>query len=729
MSLEAIKALSYSYLIPHSSAMVDEVTLTIDGRQVTVPKDTLVIEAAKKLGIEIPVFCYHTKLEPVGACRQCLVQIEGFPKPQVSCSTKVTEGMVVHTDTPEVKQMWESMLEFLLINHPLDCPICDRGGECPLQDNTFKYGPPDSRFEHEKRHFEKPVPLSALIVIDRERCIQCFRCVRFQREIPDHPQIEMFNRGYGDYISTFPGMPFDSNFSGNTIELCPVGALLSSVFRFRARPWEYTKTESICPNCGVGCNIQINDRQKRQVVRYLGRVNEEVNEGWLCDQGRFDSTFINDPERLTKPLVRRNGELQEVTWEEALTIALEGMKAAGNRAGGIGSSNRTNEQNYIFQKFLRLVIGTNNIDYTIEMRMDGSADATASAISSGFFTGSIRDIPQTDVILSVGSDISHELPVLDLWIKKAVRHKGKKLIFAYPLAAELSKYASPFLPYYYRHEVEFLSELTCALSGQCPEPTSGLSIDKLKNSAESLINAGSVMVLVSRSMIELTERSDVMNSIDSLVRSLRDKGIDVKAMLLSEGANTQGAMDVGLLPGHYPGYRVIDDAGQREISELWSIEPPVEPGLSGWEMLDKTGSDISALWIMGQDPASNLLHNEKFKNSLKKLDILILQDYFLTETAKLAHVVLPSCTFAETKGTFTNTERRIQRINPAIRRIKDSNPDTEIIQKAAFLAGAKGFDYTRIEEIFEEITRVVPAYSAISYDSLGPWGRQWEVRR
>ncbi|HOK54812.1 MAG TPA: 2Fe-2S iron-sulfur cluster-binding protein, partial [Armatimonadota bacterium] len=217
--------------------MPDEVTLTIDGKQITVPKGTLVIEAAKKLGIDIPVFCYHTKLEPVGACRQCLVKIEGFTKPQVSCSTQVAEGMVVHVNTPEVKQMWESMLEFLLINHPLDCPVCDRGGECPLQDNTFKYGPPDSRFEHEKRHSEKPVPLSSLVLLDRERCILCFRCVRFQREIADQPDIYVANRGYGDYIDIFPGKPFESNFSGNTIELCPVGALLSSLFRFRARPW------------------------------------------------------------------------------------------------------------------------------------------------------------------------------------------------------------------------------------------------------------------------------------------------------------------------------------------------------------------------------------------------------------------------------------------------------------------------------------------------------------
>lgn len=709
--------------------MADEVILTIDGRQVTVPKDTLVIEAAKMLGIEIPVFCYHPKLEPVGACRQCLVEIEGFPKPQVSCSTKVAEGMVVRTDTPEVKQMWESVLEFLLINHPLDCPVCDRGGECPLQDNTFRYGPTDSRFEHEKRHFEKPVPLSSLILIDRERCIQCFRCVRFQKEIPDHPQIQMFNRGYGDYISTFPGLPFESNFSGNTIELCPVGALLSSVFRFRGRPWELTSTESICPNCGVGCNIQIHARRNRHVARYLSRENPEVDDGWLCDRGRFDSTFINDPGRLTKPLVRRDGELVEATWDDALTAAIEGMKSAAGRAGALGSPHRTNEQNYLFQRFMRLVVGTNNIDYTIAPRTDGGADALAVGMSSGMFNASIRDIPNSDVVLSMGCDVSEELPVLDLWIKKAV-HLGRKLIFAYPLRAELSKYAQTFLQYHHGSENEFALGLAAAVTGQALRGVAGVKKNTFEAAVGTLMAAKTVTILVSRSMIESAERGDVtIGAIGLVADTLRERGIQVGVMLLSEGANTQGAMDVGLLPGHYPGYRKIDEESRREMAGLWGTEPPAEPGLSGWDMINAAArGELSALWIMGRDPAADLIYGEEVTEALKRLDVLIVQDYFLTKTAQIAHVVLPSSTFAETKGTFTNTERRIQRINPAIRRLQDSSPDTDIILRAAFLSGSTDFNFGRIENVFEEIARVVPMYSGITYDSLGPNGHQWEAR-
>jgi NADH-quinone oxidoreductase chain G len=708
---------------------MDEVTLTIDGRTVTVPKGTLVLEAAKTLGIEIPVFCYHNKLESVGACRQCLVQIEGFPKPQVSCSTRVAEGMVVHTDTPEVKQMWESVLEFLLINHPLDCPVCDRGGESPLQDNTFNHGPTDSRFEHEKRHFEKPVPLSSLVLLDRERCIQCFRCVRFQREIPDHPQIQMFNRGYGDYIDIFPGRPFESNFSGNTIELCPVGALLSSVFRFRARPWEIKHTESVCPDCGVGCNINIDARNSRKVVRYLSRENLEVDDGWLCDRGRFDSTFINSPARLTKPLVRKDGKLVEATWEEALTTAVQAMKSAGARVAGLGSADRTNEQNYLFQKFMRLVLGTNNVDYTIEPRARGGTDAVAAGLCCGLFTGSIRDIVASDVTLSLGSDVSNYLPVIDLWIKKAVRKHGKKLVFAYPLHAELAGYSSVFLPYHYGKEADFAVGLSSAVTGEAVADAGGITGDQFRSTAKMLADAKSVAILVSRSMLESSERCDeIFGAIGLIADALKSRGATVSVMLLTEGANTQGAMDVGLLPGHYPGYRKIDAASTRDMSAFWGAQIPSEPGLTGRDMITAAGQgDIEALWLMGQDPAKHLLYGDEVGESFIRLNTLVVQDFFLTETAKMAHVVLPSCTFAETRGTFTNTERRVQRINKAIEVVSDSEPDTNIIMKAATFAGSN-LGYGRTEDIFREIAAVVPGYHGMAFDSIGPKGRQWEVR-
>ncbi len=712
--------------------MAEEITLTIDGRQVTVPKGTLVIEAAKKLGITIPVFCYHDKLAPVGACRQCLVNIEGFPKPQVSCSTQVAEGMVVHVDTPEVREMWRSVIEFLLINHPLDCPVCDRGGECPLQDNTFNYGPVDSRFEHEKRHYEKPVPLSSLIVLDRERCIQCFRCVRFQNEVPDEPEIQMMNRGYGDYIDIFPGRPFESNFSGNTIELCPVGALLSSVFRFRARPWEIKKTESICPNCAVGCNMTIDARNSRKVVRYLSRENRDVDYGWLCDRGRFDSSVINDPERLTTPLVRKNGELVEASWEEAIKTALDGFGTSGGKASaGLGSAQRTNEQNYLFQRFMRLVVGTNNLDYCIEPRAEGGADALASGLTSGLLGGSIRDITDSDVIIALGSDLTNELPVLDLWVQRAIRQHGARFVLAYPLKAPLARHASSFLRYSHGSESEFALGLASAVKDGRFVDAGGISSTDFETASKTISDAKRVSILVSQTMIESAERgSETLGAIGLIVDSIKSRGGDARVVLLTEGANAQGAMDVGLLPGYYPGYHGIDQTSAEMLKDVWGRAPSHTPGLSGSEIIKAAGlGEIKSLWVMGQDPAAHLLLGDEVKSALGRLDTLVVQDSFLTETAKMASVVLPSCTFAETKGTLTNTERRVQRISPAIERVGDCKADTDILMMAAFLSGTQAnFEFGRIEKIFEEITRVVPAYSGMTFDLVGPKGRQWEVR-
>ncbi len=703
--------------------MADDVTLTIDGLLITVPKGTLLIEAAKQLGIDIPVFCYHHKLEPVGACRQCLVDIEGYPKPQASCSVPVAEGMVVHTDTPGVKQYRQSVLEFLLLNHPLDCPVCDRGGECMLQDNTMKYGPPDSRFEQEKRHYEKPVALSALVVLDRERCIQCFRCVRFQREIAHQPDIQMLDRGFGDYIATFPGKPFEPNFSGNTIELCPVGALLSSVFRFRGRPWELSKTESICPNCGVGCNIEISDRRKRRVVRYLARTNEEVNECWICDRGRFDSLFINSPERLTKSLVRKNGELVESDWEEAISAAIQGMRSAGGRAGALGSPKRSNEQNYLLQKFMRLAIGSNHIDFSTEQRPEGMADALALAMSSGLLNGSIADIASSDVTVSLGMDISRDLPLIDLWVKRAVTKLGREFIFAYPLSAELSSFASMFLPYKHGDEREFIQSFAAAVSKEGSNSAAGVRREQFEEVLCTIEGADSVALLLSSAMLYIP-------AVKSIVDSLTGRGVKVRTILLMSDGNAQGSMDVGLLPGYFPGYLKIGESSSREMGALWGENPPVALGLSGWEMMSSTGAEIQALWIMGQDPAKDPLHGEMFAESLAKLSFLVVQDSFLTETAKMADVVLPSSTFAETKGTFTNTERRVQRFSPAVRCVDGSKPDTEILFEAARLAGAERVsNFGSIEEIFGEITRVVPSYAGMTYEVLGPLGKQWKVER
>ena len=617
------------------------VSLTIDGKQVSVPKGTLILNAAKQVDIEIPIFCYHDKLKPIGACRMCIVNVEGQPKPVPSCATEVREGMVVTTNSPEVRKNWESVLEFLLINHPLDCPVCDRGGECPLQDNTFKYGPPDSRFTQEKRHFAKPVPLSRYVTLDRERCIMCTRCVRFCEEISEDEQLKIWDRGHREYIDTFPGKEFDSNFSGNTIELCPVGALTSSVFRFRARPWDMKSTPSICPHCAVGCNIRVDVRNNREVVRFLSRENAEVDNGWLCDRGRFDSDFPNRADRLTKPLLRKNGELVEVEWDEALDAVAAGLKAAGDQVGAIGSPWRTNEENYLLQKLLREAFKSNNLDFTFDPRPYG-VDALAEAYREGLFDGTIADITTAEAVYVVGTDVSTDAPILDLWLKKAARN-GTKIVYNFPAD-----------------------------------------------------DAEKALVLVGLAALD-------QEALENL-RKLKAKS-QLRICPVISQTNAQGAMDAGLLPGYLPGYQSIGDGS----------------AMSGTQMLEAAREGkLQAMYIMGNglgDDAVEALGNVPF---------LVVADTFLTETAKLAHVVLPSCTFTEKDGTFTNTERRVQRINQAMRVVSDSRPDWVILKDLSERLGVAA-PYERVEDVLEEMARVIPQYAGMDYESIGEKGAHWKI--
>lgn len=627
----------------------DQVTLTIDDLQVTVPKGTIILKAAEKLGIEIPVFCYHDKLKPIGACRQCLVDVEGAPKPVPSCATEVRDGMIVHTRTPEVREMWKNVLEFLLVNHPLDCPVCDRGGECPLQDNTFKYGPPDTRFTGEKRHFVKPVPLSDNVILDRERCIMCTRCVRFCQEISEHEQLKIWDRGHGEYIDTFPGKEFDSNFSGNTIELCPVGALLSRVFRFRARRWDMKSTPSVCPHCAVGCNIQVDARNNREVVRFLSRENAEVDDGWLCDRGRFDSDFPNSPDRLLKPLARKNGELVEVEWDEALDLVANGLRQAvkDGPVGAIGSPWRTNEDNYLLQKLFREGLGSNNLDFTFESRA-GDIAAIAAAYREGLFDGSIKDIASSDVIAVIGTDISVDAPILDLWIKKA-RRGGARIL-----------------------------------------------TDLSDETVQALRGASSGLILIGFSALE-SENGAMLQTL----RNLKSQISNLRYLLVVSETNALGAMDMGLLPGYVPGYVKLED-GQ---------------AMGGGQMVGAVGEgEMRALFVMA---------NTGDAEALGKVPFLVVADAFLTDVAKKAHVVLPSCTFAERDGTFTNTERRVQRINQAMRMKPESRPDWEILRDIGRRLGLD-WKYEDAEDVFREIAETVAQYSGMNYDSVGDNGVRQE---
>jgi NADH-quinone oxidoreductase subunit G len=388
------------------------VTLTIDGREVKVPKGTLVVEAARTVGIEIPIFCYHPKLKPVGACRMCLVEIEKMPRLQTACTSPVAEGMVVNSATPNAIAAQNGVLELLLANHPLDCPICDKGGECPLQDNTFKFGLGVSRYTEEKRQKDKAFVLSDRIVLDRERCIMCYRCTRFQAEIAGDEALAAVDRGGDSEIGVLDGDTFDSPFSGNTIELCPVGALTSRQYRFKARPWDLQRTPSTCAGCAVGCGVEIHARDD-QVLRLWGRDVREVNDSWLCDYGRFDTLPPPRENRVTRPLVRQGGSLQPASWDEAYARAAELLSSGP--AGLLASPARSNEAIWLFADALRASLPGASVGFS------------PNAAAGWPLTGKIADLPACKTVVTVGFDAWTELPVLALWLRKAVLNGGTLL--------------------------------------------------------------------------------------------------------------------------------------------------------------------------------------------------------------------------------------------------------------------------------------------------------------
>src|SRR5271154_4033697 len=424
------------------------ITFTIDDREVKAPENSMLVDAAKYGDVEIPVFCYEPKLgQPVGACRMCLVEIEGIPKLQTGCSTPVKDGMVVHTQTDRVKTAQRSVVEFLLINHPLDCPVCDKGGECPLQDITFGWGGGLSRFIEPKRHFVKPLELSPTIAIDRERCILCYRCVRFSQEISEDHQLVLLERGAHSYVSTFDGHPYVAPFAGNIVELCPVGALTSRVYRFRARPWDIEDAGSVCTLCPSQCNVTLTVRDER-VLRVQAREHHEVDDGWLCDRGRFaypalgaqtgasrkgdarngdvsaDGSAIESGTRVTEPLLRDGGELRPVSWERALAEAAAGLARAGERTGALVGGEATNEEGYLLARLLREGLYSPHID----SRPAGAlALDLQRALSDPGLQARVSDLEFAHAVLVLAADPIVDAPILDLRLRKGARRHGVQL--------------------------------------------------------------------------------------------------------------------------------------------------------------------------------------------------------------------------------------------------------------------------------------------------------------
>jgi len=707
------------------------VHLTIDDIPVAVPAGTLVWAAAQQAGIEIPIYCYHPKMPPLGACRMCFVEIEKLPKPpQTACTTPVSEGMIVHTKTERVLKARRGTLEFLLINHPLDCPICDKGGECDLQDFTLRHGPGGTRFDQPKRHYLKPIPVSDRVMLDRERCILCQRCTRFSSEISMDNGLVMISRGYKMEVGTAPDHAFDSIFSGNTVEMCPVGALTATAYRFKSRPWELKRIPSVCNNCSVGCNIRIDVRVDK-IMRNMSRANDAIDDGWLCDRGRWGFEFVNSPQRLRTPMIRRNGQLVAVTWEQAFyTIALrlgEIIKKHGASAvGGIGSTRTTNEEAYLFQKLLRQVIGTPHVDHH-----HGHFRAPRDSITGKpwMMTNSIAEIEQASHIVLIAADPYQRQPILDLRIKKAMKG-GAKISIVNANQTELDHFAVQkiTLPQQGAGAAAKVLLSTVVRQEELKSPDEALSAKILQEDAlihdheESL---GTEVTAQLRGLAhEIAEARGAIILYDEMATlepGCEDLATDLQALAvvtgnidrpgagvgpLFEDANSLGARDMGLLPDALPGYK-----------------PAEEVGMTYAEML--SSPQIKALYVMGANPAR---HVEKLPGTL---ELLIVQDIMLTETAQQADVILPAVTFAEKDGSMTNIDHHVQAIRQALRPLPGTKADWEIIIEIARHMGIR-WSYASPKAILLEIAEENPFYTGLDWEELGAQGvrtQEQEVAR
>lgn len=667
-----------------------EVNLTIDGQAVTVPKGTLIVEAARKLGIEIPVYCYHPKLDPVGACRVCVVDVENQRRPIMpACATEVMEGMVVHTRNAAATRAREGVLELLLINHPLDCPVCDRAGECDLQDFTMRYGHGESRFQEEKRHFAKSVQVGEEVVLDRERCIMCMRCVRFCDEVILDEGLTIIERGTKAEIGPFPGRSFDSNFSGNTVEICPVGALTSRNYRFKSRPWELQNYASVCSHCSVGCNVTV-DVRYYEVARMRSRCNDAIDDGWLCDRGRYGYGFIHNPDRLKTPLVRINGELKPATWEEALAAAASGLKKfSGSQVGALAGPRLSNEAGWQLVRLVRSALQSPNLDHLRgKAWKEGSQALPLSA--------RIEGLDSATCVVVVGCDPGATHPVLELRIKKALR-KGADLIVMGDNG--LSRYAD--------YRVSDLTELTTTLAGlgdaeavaiRHPRPRpwepGGKTSTEVLAAAQALQRSSKVVIVCSDQQPPWEELEKLAAQAGCLGQS--PHGL----LMLVEGANAMGLREMGVLPVFAPGWQKLSEA-KASLEGAWGSFNSD----SGKEFEALASGGVSALLAMAVPRLE------------KKPEFLVAVDLVLSETARMADVVLPASSVVEQSMTMTNLDGTVQLCRQALPPQAQSLPDWTILTRLAAALG-QNWETDTAARIFAEIGRLNPLYAGASYASF-----------
>jgi NADH-quinone oxidoreductase subunit G len=690
---------------------VKVITLSIDGREIQAPENAMLADAAKLADVEIPVFCYEPKLgAPVGACRMCLVEIEGIPKLQTACSTAVKDGMIVHTGSERARVAQQAVVEFLLINHPLDCPVCDKGGECPLQDITFGWGGGHSRFIEPKRHFRKPLELSPLIAIDRERCILCYRCVRFAQEISEDYQLILLERGTHSFVGTFDGHPCVAPFSGNIIELCPVGALTSRAYRFRARPWEIEGAGTLCTLCPAQCNVTLTVRDER-VLRVLARQHDAVDDGWLCDKGRFAYQAVHADERITTPLIRDGGELREVSWERALSEASGALRRAGARTAALAGGGASNEEGLLLARLLREVLRSQHLD----SRPTGAVALDAwRALSTPALAATVADLEFAHAVLVLDCEPVDDAPILELRIRKGVRRNHVKLAVATERPSALDPVGGHSLRFAPGRGGELAAALAAALRGEDAKQAAaaaGTSTEELGALATLLREAGpEVVVLYGERLLD----RDGAQALLELADALGLDGHDGAGLIgIPDAANGRGLREAGVLPNGGAG---LADA-------------PLEGGLDTPAIAEALrGGELVALYLLSVDPLRDLPDRAGWGEALEHASTVIAHAAFLTDGIREhATVVFPAEAAAEKEGTVTHPDGRVQRLRPAIARQGAVRAEWSILAELASRLGAPA-DVRSGAAASTLLFDAVPMYAGLTLEELGGTGVRWPAR-
>ncbi|MGB7504585.1 MAG: NADH-quinone oxidoreductase subunit G, partial [Mycobacterium sp.] len=646
----------------HDAPPVEMVSLTIDGTQISVPKGTLVIRAAELMGVQIPRFCDHPLLDPVGACRQCLVEVEGQRKPMASCTITCTPDMVVRTQhtSESADKAQHGVMELLLINHPLDCPVCDKGGECPLQNQAMSNGRPETRFDDVKRTFPKPINVSSQVLLDRERCVLCARCTRFSDQIAGDPFIELLERGAQQQVGIAPGEPFQSYFSGNTVQICPVGALTGAAYRFRARPFDLVSSPSVCEHCASGC-AQRTDHRRGKVLRRLAGDDPEVNEEWNCDKGRWAFTYATVGDRITTPLVRDpDGSMRPASWSEALGVAGAGLAAANGNAGVLVGGRVTAEDAYAYSKFARIVLNTNDIDFRARQHSAEEADFLAASVAGQPMTVTYSDLENASVVLLAGLEPEEEAPIVFLRLRKAVRKHALQVMSIAPFASR------------------GLTKLSGALIRSGPGSEAAALDDLARN---ELLNLPGSVILVGERLAASP------GALSAAARLAVTTG--ARLAWVPRRAGERGALEAGALPNLLPGGRAVTDAtARRQMAAAWNVdELPTGPGRDATAILRAArDGELGALLIGGvelddlpdPDAAIAAVDAAPFVVSLE------LRESAVTERAD---VVFPVAPVVEKAGSFVNWEGRIRPFEPSLH--TNAVPDLRVLN---FLADEIGVD-------------------------------------